>query len=196
MKIYENEQRVQENPTDGATVNATCQEVQGQMKVECLDISFTASSQTRQKSESVYNTSLKYDNAICPKVTNQPARLTGTRKGKLNVETSPEGLDLGQTLMSDDFKGHISSEGRNLEGRNQKQEVKQSNKNKQSYKKTPIIILLLCILIHTPITETHHKLTKNRCGDRVPGRLSAWRPSARRLSARRLSARETECPGD
>ena len=55
--LYENEQMVQENPTDGATVNATCQEVQGQTKVECLDISFTASSQTRQKSESMHGRS-------------------------------------------------------------------------------------------------------------------------------------------
>ena len=62
----------------------------------------------------MYDASLKYDNAICQKVTSQPATLTGIRKGKVNLETSPEGLDLGQTLMSDDSKGHNSSKGRNL----------------------------------------------------------------------------------
>ena len=142
--LHEDEQVIQENLTDDVTVNVICHEVQGQHKVECLDTSFTAATQTRQ-SESVYNASLKHDNAIYPKVTNQSPRLTGTRKGKLNVETSPGGLDLNQTLVSDEHKGHISSSGGKLEKRNQEQETKQVNKNKQNYKKPPIIILLLCI---------------------------------------------------
>ena len=159
--LHEDEQVIQENLTDDVAVNVTCHEVQGQQKVECLDTSFTAATQTRQ-SEGVYSANLKHDNAIYPKVTNQSPRLTGTRKGKLNVETSPGGLDLNQTLVSDEHKGHILSSGGKLEKRNQEQEAKQVNKNKQSYKKPPIIILLLCILVHTPMTNTHHKLTKNQ----------------------------------
>ena len=54
MKVLQN----QENLTDDVTVNVICHKVQGQ----CLDTPLTDATQTRQ-GESVYNASLRHDNA-------------------------------------------------------------------------------------------------------------------------------------